>query len=99
MVLGKNVRQTFFRKGARLNPVANSKQFKLNELEMKNKRARERPLTRERARKIGLDLKLVRRDQETRFEGCELKKEREEKERDREKDVVGGCGISYSFES
>ena len=39
-----------------------------------NRRARERPLTREGARN-GLDLKLVSGEQETRFEGCELERE------------------------
>ena len=39
--------------------------------ETKNRNARERPVTRERAqnRNLGLDSKLVR-EQETRFEGC-----------------------------
>ena len=54
--------------------------------------ARERPLTHVRAISkigplIGLDLKFVRREKETRFEGCGLRK-RDKNER--KKDVEGG---------
>ena len=74
-----------FRKGARSNPGANSKQSS-NELETKKQaHARERPKTRGRAfEKTGLDLNLVRdHEKETRFKECELKKERKNERRER----------------
>ena len=62
VVLGKNVRHsTFFRKGARSNPVANF---------AREREKRERIYANLETKK-GLDSKLEN-EQETQFEGCEM---------------------------
>ena len=78
VVLGKNGRHSFGRAQDRVSPPTQIMRtnWKRN---VEERHARKRLWTRERApQRNRLDLKLVReKEEETRFEGCELKKERE----------------------